>query len=311
MQDGPSRTAITAALMRAIHTRIDQPRLIDDPWGDKLVAAEEKSALYQRIMAGTDADTRARLARLGSEQAVIDIALRRHRTYGGVIIRTRYAEDALARAVARGVRQYVLVGAGLDSFCVRQPPWARAISIVEIDHPASQAMKRDRLAACSAAVPPNVHFVAADLSREPLADVLARAPFSRTEPAFFTWLGVTIYLTREANLATLKGVARAAAIGTELVFTYVDQRVFDGQFAEFEKVRSGPAAVGEPWLSGFDPRLLAAELIRVGLVLREDLNGTEQHARYCAGRSDGLSPGSVGHVARAVVAGYGSAPPVT
>lgn len=310
MQSRASRTAITAALMRAVHTRLDQPCLIDDPWGDRLVATEEKAALYQRIMASVDAETRARLTRLGSQQAVIDIALRRHRTYGGVIIRSRYAEDALAAAVARGVRQYVLIGAGLDSFSVRQPAWARQLTIFEIDHPASQAMKRERLAACAVEVPANVCFVAADLSTEPLAAVLKRSTLVRATPSFFSWLGVTIYLTREANLATLRGVATAAAVGSEIVFTYVDQRVFDARIPEFETLRAGPAAVGEPWLSGFDPRLLAAELIRVGMVLREDLDGAALQARYCAGRTDGLSPGAVGHIARALVGGYGSTPAI-
>src|SRR6185436_19125963 len=115
---GPSRTALTAALMRAAHTRIDRPRLIDDPWGDRLVEPAERTALYRRAMEGAEPEARRRLERLGSEQAVVDAVLRAHPTYGGVVIRSRYAEDALEAAVARGVRQYVLVGAGLDSFVV-------------------------------------------------------------------------------------------------------------------------------------------------------------------------------------------------
>ncbi|HME70450.1 MAG TPA: class I SAM-dependent methyltransferase, partial [Myxococcota bacterium] len=107
---GPSRTALTAALMRAAHTRLDQPRLIDDPWGDRLVSAVEKAALYQRILDGADPEARKRLGTLRSQQAVIDAVLRSHGTYGGVILRSRYAEDALEGAVAGGARQYVLIG---------------------------------------------------------------------------------------------------------------------------------------------------------------------------------------------------------
>ena len=299
----PSQTALAAALMRALHTRFDRPQLIDDPWADRLVSDAERAALCRRILADADPDARARLQALASDQALLAAALRRHPTYGGVILRSRYAEDALAAAVARGVRQYVLVGAGFDSFCVRQPPFARALTIFEVDQPASQALKRRRLAEAGVEVPDNVRFVVADLSRESLAAVLANAGFSRATPAFLSWLGVTIYLPRAANLATLRGIATASAPDSELVFTYIDQRVLDGRSPTMERMRARRAQLGEPWVSGFDPSTLATTLAELGLVLCEDLVGRELTARYCAGRSDGLSAGIAGHVARARVAG--------
>src|SRR5262245_18320213 len=215
MTDGnASRTALSTALMRAVHTRIDRPRLIDDPWGDTLVSAAEKTALYRRILAGANPVARTRFEQLGSEQAVIDAALHAHPTYGGVVVRTRCAEDALEVAVASGARQYVLIGAGFDSFIVRQPVFTRDIEIFEIDHPATQAMKRERLQACGVIVPANVRFVPADLSDESLASVLVRCGFSRATRAFFSWLGVTIYLSRETNLATLAGITQSSAPGS-------------------------------------------------------------------------------------------------
>ncbi|HTF34725.1 MAG TPA: class I SAM-dependent methyltransferase [Myxococcota bacterium] len=301
---GPSRTALAAALMRAVHTRLDRPRLIDDPWGDRLVSAVEKAALCQRALEGAEPAARKRLETLRSQQAIIDAVLRSHGTYGGVILRSRYAEDALESAVARGARQYVLIGAGFDSFLVRQPPFARDIDIFEIDHPASQAMKRQRLEECAVKIPPNVQFVPADLTQEPLESVLARCSFCRALPAFFSWLGVTIYLSRDANLATLRGIARSSAPGSEVVFTYIDQRVLDErQSARFEKMRATRAALGEAWLSGFNPATLENELTALGLHLVEDLGSSELRSRYCAGRTDGLSPGTNGHVARARVTG--------
>ncbi|MBX3024966.1 class I SAM-dependent methyltransferase [bacterium] len=291
-----SRTALAAALMRAIHTRLDRPRLIDDPWGERLVSDDEKGALVDRILAEATPDARRRLEALGSQRAVLDVVLRRHPTYGGVVLRTRYAEDALATAAAGGVRQYVLIGAGLDSFCVRQPPYARALDIFEVDQPASQALKRARLA--DAAVAANVRFVAADLASEPLGAALALAGFSSSAPAFFSWLGVTIYLPRAANLATLRAIATCAAPGSELVFTYFDQRVLDAGVPTLEAMRAQRAAMGEPWISGFDPTSLTAELRDLGLDLIEDLTGQQLTERYCAGRSDGLAAGRAGHVAR-------------
>ena len=298
--DGPSRTALAAALMRAVHTRRDPSPLIDDPWGDRLVSDAEKAALHQRVMDGVSAEVRQRLEALRSAQAVLDVVLSRHPTYGGVIVRSRHTEDALAAAVARGVRQYVLIGAGFDSFILRQPPFAQDLAIFEIDHPASQAMKRQRLAECGAIIPSNVRFVPADLRHQSLPSVLAGCGFSRDTPAFFSWLGVTIYLSRDANRATLRGVALAAAAASEIVFTYTDARAFDGRGGEvLERMRARRAAEGEPWISGFDPTSLAHDLQGLGLRLVEDLDGPGLLQRHCVGRTDALSLGPASHIARA------------
>jgi methyltransferase (TIGR00027 family) len=145
-------------------------------------------------------------------------------------------------------------------------------------------------------VPANVRFAAADLSEEPLGAALTRAGFSGAVPAFFSWLGVTIYLSEDANLATLGAIATSSAPGSELVFTYLDQRVLD---ARRSPALARRASLGEPWVSGFDPVTLAATLERLGLVLLEDLPGRELTARYCAGRTDALSAGVAGHIVHA------------
>jgi methyltransferase (TIGR00027 family) len=302
-ESAPSRTALSAALMRAVHTRLDRPRVIDDPWGDRLVSDAERAAFCRRILADAAPDTRRRLEALGSDQAVLDRALRAHATYGGVVLRSRYAEDALEAAVGRGIGQYVLVGAGLDSFSVRQPTFARALEIFEVDHPASQALKQRRLAEAGVEVPANVRFVRADLARESLGAALAQAGFSSAVPAFFSWLGVTIYLTRDANLATLGAIASSSAPGGELVFTYFDQRVLDAGVPALEAMRAKRAELGEAWVSGFDPTTLASELQDLGFALLEDITGRELTARYCAGRADGLAAGVAGHLAHARIAG--------
>jgi methyltransferase (TIGR00027 family) len=296
-----SRTALAAALMRATHTRLDRPRVIDDPWGDRLVPDDEKAELARRIRSEASPESRARLDVLGSDRAVIDAVLRRHPSYGGVVLRTRWAEDALADAAAHGARQYVLLGAGLDSFCVRQPDFARVLDVFEVDHPASQALKRERLGAV--AVPDNVRFVAADLAHEDLGSALGAAGFRSEVPSFFSWLGVTVYLTRAANEATLRAVSSCAAPGSEIAFTYIDQRALDAGAPQLDARRTQRAAQGEPWRAGFDPTALADDLRALGLSLVEDLDGDALTARYCAGRSDGLAVARVGHVARARVGG--------
>jgi len=235
--------------------------------------------------------------------ADLDSVLRAHPSYGTVILRARYAEEALAEAVARGVAQYVIIGAGMDSFALRRPEFARDLEIFEVDHPSTQELKAARLRACGAETPAGLHLIAADLSETALDEALAGSSFRSDRPAFFSWLGVTGYLTREANLATLAAVAACAPPGSELVFSYLDQRLLDGGDGEgaMGAVRAQVASVGEPWISGFDPALLGADLRGARLELVEDLGPTELATRYCATRSDGLTPSRGSHVARARV----------
>ncbi|MDP9182381.1 MAG: SAM-dependent methyltransferase, partial [Actinomycetota bacterium] len=247
--------------------------------------------------------TRSEVERLESLDEVMAALARLHPSYGTVILRTRSAEDALASAVARGARQYVIVGAGMDSFALRRPPFAKDVAVFEVDHPASQQLKRQRLNECGVSPPDGVHYVAADLSAEGLDQALERSPFDPKEKAFFSWLGVTAYLPREANLKTLQAIASCGAPESELVFTYIDQSDFDAPAdEERRRARDLVASLGEPWLSGFYPSQLADDLRSVGLTLIEDLGRDELQMRYCAGREDRLSASAVDHVVRARIA---------
>jgi methyltransferase (TIGR00027 family) len=277
-----SRTALMTALMRAAHTRRDSHPLIDDPWGDRLVPESAKRAL-------------------AASDDVLDAALMGSRSYENVIMRTRYAEDALKTAVSNGVRQYVLIGAGFDSFSLRLPKFAASLQIFELDFPATQQLKIERIDACDIAVSDSVHFIAADLSQESVAAALARSSFKTDQLTFFSWLGVTMYLTREANLSTFRSIASCSPAGSELVFTYLDERVFQAPSASFRELEQRVAAIGEPFLSGFDPAQLAVNLRSCGLGLVEDLNGIEAAAKYARGTEQVLGQLGYSHIALAHV----------
>lgn len=292
-----SRTALATALMRAIHARSAPAPLLDDPWGERLVPDSVRAAFLERALARRDATS------TGSPDTALDDAMRANAAYPDVILRSRYTEDALKDAVARGVAQYVLIGAGFDSFVCRIPEWAQGLAIYEVDHPATQQLKRQRLQACGVPPSPSVHFVAADLSVEDLAAALARTPFDATRPAFFAWLGVTVYLTREANLAALRAIAGCAPEGSELVFTYIDEAALRPDAAgnaAFQRLRGEVSSVGEDFLSGFDPATLGALLRDTGFALQEDLDGHQALARYDPAGRNGLQPAGAAHVARAV-----------
>ena len=301
IESSPSRTALATSLMRALHSRRDPSPLLDDPWGDRLVPNSERDGFCQRILSRMDSETR--VVALRAPDSILDDFLLSNAAYPGVIIRSRYSEDALREATNRGARQYVLIGAGFDSFALRRPAFSETLEIFEIDHPATQAFKVQRIKDCGIQLPPSVHFVSANLANEDLAEALARSSFRRDEPTFFSWLGVTVYLTREANLATLRAVANIGAPGSELVFTYVDQIEFvsDEPLSLGDENVKAVATLGEPYLSGFDPEQISNVLMHAGLELIEDLDGQKMSERYGRTGANALQPPVSLHIALARV----------
>ncbi len=300
-----SVTAMATARMRAIHTRRDPQPVLDDPWGDRLVPPD----LVLLAMAGNDPDRVIDSTRDadGDIAEALDDVMHSSVAFTNVILRAALAEDVVNAALAGGVRQYVLLGAGFDSYALRLPAQARDAKIIEIDHPATQSFKLERMRDCGLGPPSNVHFVAADLARDTLDNVLAASPFDAEEPAIFAWLGVTMYLTREANMATLASVARCSAPGSELVFNYVDQKWFEeGEESlseRYAELSRDVHALGEPFISGFHPEELAGDLAEVGLELLEDMDEFQMMARYDPDAVNGFKPIDRSHVALARVAG--------
>jgi methyltransferase (TIGR00027 family) len=276
LNEAPSSTALATALMRSLHSRLNPHPLIEDGWGERLVPEPARRQFTEESLLASPA-------------------------FANVITRTRYAEDALRAAVERGMKQYVLIGAGLDSFCLRRPQFAERVEIFEIDHPATQELKVGQIRACGVSLPSSVHFVPADLGKLSVAEALAASPFDSRQQAFFSWLGVTMYLPKAANLATLRAITLCSPPGSELVFTYMDAARLREPSPAFEAMQERVTAKGEPFLSGFDPDSLAAEIADCGLKLVEDLSGGQALARYGRSGDASLSKPSSSHVALARV----------
>jgi methyltransferase (TIGR00027 family) len=298
----PSRTALTTSLMRAHHSRTHSCPLLIDPWGDILVPTQFREALYERA-AGDLLPVPNSTARTSKDE-VLDRYLREITSYGGVILRSRYTEDALQRAISRGIRQYVLIGAGFDSFSIRRPDFAHGVSVFEVDHSATQDLKLQRMAECQIPRPGSTHFVSADLAKDDLSAVLRRSSFRFDQPAFFSWLGVTIYLTQEANTASIRAIASCSASGSELVFTYLDEKALDPalQSESFRRMQRNAASLGEPFLSSFNPALMQAYMAENGFTLSEDLGGLELALLYDTGAENPLVSSPLSRIALAQVA---------
>lgn len=221
---------------------------------------------------------------------------RRRRMRLFVAARARFAEDWLAAAASRGVRQLVVLGAGLDTFSLRNP--YPDLSVFDVDHPATQAWKRKCIADSGLAEPPATRFVPVDFERQSLSAELAAAGLRSTEPSFFIWLGVVPYLTKEAIFKTLTWIAGIP--GSEVVFDYsepAEKRDAAGQAAlAFHAARV--ASVGEPWISFFVPSELAKSMGELGFDEIEDIGSGDIAARF-TGAPKGMTNNSGGHIIRA------------
>ncbi|HXJ91863.1 MAG TPA: SAM-dependent methyltransferase [Terriglobia bacterium] len=276
MQAGvPSRTARAAAFHRAAHQVLEGGSIFTDP-------------LALRIL-GEDAEAVARWAE-------------EHRSGRGMRIfiaaRTRFAEDALAFAVGRGVSQLVVLGAGLDTYAYRGALRER-LRIFEVDHPATQAWKRERLARADIPVPPALTFASIDFERQTLAAGLAAANFDPTLQTFFTWLGCVPYLTEEAVWCTLQFITSLPK-GAHVVFDYGDPPacLSPEMRASHDRRAARVAELGEAWLNYFEPDELRAKLSDLGFREIEDLGPPQIASRYFPSRTT-FAPERGGHIVRA------------
>lgn len=204
-----------------------------------------------------------------------------------VAARSRYAEDRFAFAFGRSVRQYVVLGAGLDTFAYRTR--FEGVYVFELDQPATQVWKRERLVDVGIAIPEHVAYVPIDFERESMLVGLRGAGFDFSAPVFFAWLGVTPYLTRDAILGTLEVVAQAMQSGSEVVFDFAarSSEASDSEASQ-RSLAARVAAIGEPFKSAFDPTAFAADLSALAFSLVEVADTSILNRCYFAERADGL-----------------------
>ncbi len=282
-ENRPSATAQRVAMQRATHQILDDPKVFDDPVALRIIGRENASALQ--------ADPHR------FEATPLSSYLRAF-----VAARSRYAEDELILGVQRGVCQYVILGAGLDTFAYRNPYPGGVLHVLEVDHPATQAWKRARLEEIGIPLPVNLRFAPIDFETQTLEEGLRSAGYDPSKGTFFSWLGVTEYLTTEVVMATLRFIASVPA-GSGIVFDYMisPSLLTPDQRSRFDALARRVASAGEPWQASFDPRLLAADLRAMGFGYIEDLGPEEINARYFKNRKDGLRVGSLSHLMKAQV----------
>ena len=281
-EDLPSQTALMAAAARAAHLIVDREPII---FADELAAA----------LLGDQADELISYHRAHGTHLVLSCARAQ------VLCRSRFTEDHLAACVQGGITQYVILGAGLDSFAYRSD--SGPVRVFEVDHPATQQWKRAQLAAASIPVPDSVSYVAMDFEHDQLADRLRQAGFDPSRPALVSWLGVTMYLTQAAIGRTLAEISGFAP-GTQLVTDYMLPAGLRDDTGDAYASLVAPAAAerGEPWLTFLAPDDMSALLAGHGFGAVEHVRQRDAVPPALWDRADSLRPADLSVLARATVA---------
>lgn len=278
-----SKTAQRVAMRRAAHQILDKPKIFDDPLALRVLGLENALAQNQN--------------QNWLEDSPLSRVLR-----ASLAARSRYAEDELHAAVKQGVSQYVVLGAGLDTFAYRNSYPQDALHVFEVDHPATQIWKRSLLEKAGISIPNTLSFSPVNFEMQTLEDGLRRTGFDTSKCAFFSWLGVTMYLTNDAISAMLEFVTSMPA-GSGIVFDYMISPSLLNLTARkaFDGLAHRVAQAGEPFQTFFDPASLKTTLRDIGFGQIEDIDPEEMDARYFQGRTDNLRVGRLAHVMNAWV----------
>lgn len=281
-EDCPSKTALRVAIHRAAHQVIDDVRVFEDPLALRILGMGNEPL--------SPSDPR------WPKQTPISTGMRAF-----VTARSRFAEDALHFAVRHGTGQYVVLGAGLDTFAFRSTYPEDVLRVFEVDHPATQAWKRECLRETGIPIPSTLTFAPVDLERETLEQGLLRVGFDAGKCAFFSWLGVTQYLAVDKVAPVLQFVASMPS-GSGIVFDYTisPSLLNPTARATFEKIAHHVAMEGEPFQSTFVPSELRSSLMAMGFSDIEDLGPAELNALYFQGCTDKLKVGGFARLVRTV-----------
>ncbi|MGS0744041.1 class I SAM-dependent methyltransferase [Glaciimonas sp. GG7] len=269
---GPKPSAQMVAIMRATHQLLDSPLVLDDPLALRILGSTEETWLRSHYQQHND--------QLSTQLRAL------------MVVRSRLTEDEWLAAERNGVRQYVILGAGLDTYPYRCGP--QNARIFEVDLPATQAWKRACLHAAGIAIPADLTYVPIDFEESDLEQVLMQAGLRKDAPVFFSWLGVTFYIEEAAIMKTLSFIASCAA-GSAVIFDYgvPPSTLTPTERVSLESVTAQITAGGEPWKTYLDPASLSSKLHALGFSEAHNFSSQQLNDRYLSGRTDRLQMGEM------------------
>lgn len=277
-----SLTAVMCAYLRACHARYDNPRIFEDFPAYDLIPAENRNLIEQGLLQYLQQIAPEQAATFSNQTSAVAFMARLMNHHTNLLSRSHYTESNLETAVSSGVQQYVILGAGLDTFAFRREDMLKRLQVFEVDHPATQNFKKQQIERLGWQLPQQLTFIPLDFTQKALVAALAETTYSQEQKTFYSWLGVTMYLTREKVFATLQSIANISPSGSTVVFDYYDLNMFDPEQSnprQQERMEMLKQA-GEPIITGFHPATLAVDLAEIGLRLCEDLNHEDIQNRY-------------------------------
>lgn len=284
-----SITALVTAFARAYHSLNGDPKVFDDFLAIDFFTEEERK-FFEMNMANLLKVFNPEEAELCIDQASMLAKSMKHQA-PTTIGRTRFTEDNLLAAVDQGVSQYVILGAGMDTFAFRHRDILKKLQVFELDHPSTQEFKKNKIAQLEWNKPQQLHFIPIDFTKENLVSVLANSSYNPDALSFISWLGVTFYLPKDVIFDTLRSIAQLASPGSSIIFDYMDaDALIPGKACKyFTKTQEIVKMAGEPMQTGFNPDTFEADIESTGLKLKKNLNSHDINQIYFSNRSDGYS----------------------
>jgi len=282
-----SLTAIVSAFGRAYHSLNDEPKIFNDYLAGKMITDEEFKNISKNMIEGIKFFNPEDEDIYKNEESMLKWIVQTQIS-PTPLARSRYTEDMLENAIKMGVKQYVILGAGFDTFAFRKPELLKKIKVFEIDHPATQELKLKRIKDLGWEISPSLKFVPVDFSKDDLKEALLSSGFDLNGLSFFSWLGVTYYLSREKIINMFKSIYSITCKGSSLVFDYPDKDIFNSKrtTSRVQAMAKMAEAAGEPMKTAYEYSELESDLDKAGLLIYEHLTPKDIEERYFKGRDD-------------------------
>ncbi|WP_099157672.1 class I SAM-dependent methyltransferase [Virgibacillus ndiopensis] len=297
-----SITSLVSAFGRAYHSLYDTPKIFDDFIAKDLISKKEYSDISDNMIQGIQFFNKDIAQRFQDNPDEILKWITQVQLSPTPLARAAYCEKTLLHEVKLGLKQYVILGAGLDTFCFRHPELQNSLDIIEIDHPATQEFKKKRLDNANFKLPSNLHFVSMDFTNTFSYPNLIDEGFDNNKKTFISLLGVSYYLTKEENASLISNLFAKVPSGSSIVFDYADEKLFEekGKSNRVENMVKMAAASGEPMKSCYTYNEIENVLEQAGLLINEHLSPATINDHFFNNRKDYLSAFETIHYIHAV-----------
>jgi methyltransferase (TIGR00027 family) len=297
-----SLTAMLCTYFRAYHAMYDEPKIFNDFLAYSMIPDENRTKIEQGLAMSLQKKNPDLAASCPDQATALKLVMKSMTGPPNILSRSRYTEDSLEESVRQGVKQYVILGAGMDTFAFRRTDMLTDLQVFEMDHQATQSFKRHRINELQWKIPEQLQFIPVNFTEEKLERALLQSSYNPQIKTFFSWPGVTMYLTKDEIFEILRSISCIAPAGSTVVFDYLDIDAFDPQKAvpRIKEMFLLAQHAGEPMKTGFAPSILSADLADTGLTVQEDLNPADIQKRYFQERNDGYYAGGHLHFLKAV-----------